>query len=477
MKRIILLLLVFLLLVPVNAHAQKSYTNEDKYKYKGVIFSYILKDNEAIIIGFNNAAKEVQIPSEITKKKGKTYPVHSLNIKEGFALSPSLLLAKLAKSIQKKMGNTKTTSIIIEPGIKRIEELCFSNFKNLSQVTIPNTIEYIGKEAFPKGQTISYTLPSTIREDDLVAGLPISLTTGGNGANHPDYAANDIPASQTTTIQQQPSGQERAASTPITSDVDINIPSTSVKRENTFCLVIGNETYQQRDTPNVKFAQQDSKTFSEYCIHTLGVPEKQVRNITNATYIQFIEGLRWLKKIAGVYGNEANYIVYYAGHGIPDEKGNCCLLPTDVSINDVENGFNLSELYQSLGSLTTKNVLVLIDACFSGNDRNGDIAMNDEHRGVMIEVREEKVPKNVVVMTATSQKETALAYNEKGHGYFTYFLLKKLQETKGKVTFGELYDYIHREVSRKSVVNEQKTQTPSITTASQQAELWKALSF
>ena len=114
MKRIILLLLVFLLLVPVNAHAQKSYTTEDKYKYKGVIFSYILKDNEAIIIGFNNAAKEVQIPSEIIKKKGKTYPVHSLNIKEGFTLSPSLLLAMLAKSIKNKKGNTKTTSIIIE---------------------------------------------------------------------------------------------------------------------------------------------------------------------------------------------------------------------------------------------------------------------------------------------------------------------------------------------------------------------------
>ena len=320
-------------------------------------------------------------------------------------------------------------------------------------------------------------MPSTIRESDLLAGLPVKVTPEDNVAEHPDYAAQDTPAPQTSDMKAPTINQQSTASTPVTSDVDINIPSTSVKRENTFCLVIGNETYQQRDTPNVKFAQQDSKTFSEYCIHTLGVPEKQVRNITNATYIQFIDGLRWLKKIAGVYGNEANYIVYYAGHGIPDEKGHCCLLPTDVSINDVENGFNLSELYQSLGSLTTKNVLVLIDACFSGNDRNGDIAMNDEHRGVMIEMREENVPENVVVMTATSQKETALAYNEKGHGYFTYFLLKKLQETKGDVTYGELYEYIRREVSRTSVVNEQKIQTPTISTSSLKADLWKSSHF
>ena len=81
MKRIIQLLLVFLLLVPVNAHAQKRYTNE--YKYKGVIFSYILKDNEAIIIGFNNAAKEVQIPSEIITKKRKDIPRPQSQYKRG----------------------------------------------------------------------------------------------------------------------------------------------------------------------------------------------------------------------------------------------------------------------------------------------------------------------------------------------------------------------------------------------------------
>lgn len=458
MKRIIQLLLVFLLLAPVNATAQFL-----TYKYKDVRFAYMLMNGKAVITGLSYKANEVHIPSVIIDEKGNSYPVQSVN----------LYVEVFGRLAQYK----KTTSVIIEPGIKTIEDLCFSTFSNLSQVTIPNTVEYIGREAFPKWKTINYTMPSTIRESDLLAGLPVKVTPEDNVAEHPDYAAQDVPAPQPSDIKDQTLNQESTASTPVTSDVDINIPSTRVHRENTFCLVIGNETYQQRDTPNVKYATQDSKTFREYCIHTLGVPDKQVRNITNATYIQFIDGLRWLKKIAGVYGNEANYIVYYAGHGIPDEKGNCCLLPTDVSINDAENGFSLAELYQSLGSLTTKNVLVLIDACFSGNDRSGDIAMNDQHRGVMIEVREEKVPKNVVVMTATSQKETALAYNEKGHGYFTYFLLKKLQETKGKVTFGELYDYIHREVSRKSIVNEQKTQTPSITTASQQAELWKALSF
>lgn len=467
MKRIIQLLLVFLLLVPVNAQIIVNAKTLHTYKYQDVIFSYILMNGKAVITTFKSNAKQIYFPSEIKDNNGNTYPVQSINLFARIGVMGMTILPRYKKQ----------TSVVIEPGIENIDDNCFSTFKSLSQVTIPNTIKYIGKDAFPKDKNIAYTMPSTIRESDLLAGLPVKVISEDNVAEHPDVAAQDAPAPQSSYIKDQAINQQSTASTHVTSDVDMNIPSSSLKRENTFCLVIGNEAYQQRDTPNVKYAMKDSKTFSEYCIRTLGVPDKQVRNITNATYIQFIEGLRWLKKIASVYGNEAKYIVYYAGHGIPDEKGNCCLLPTDVSINDVENGFNLSELYKSLGSLTTNNVLVFIDACFSGNDRNGEIAMNDEHRGVMIEMREENVPENVVVMTATSQKETALAYNEKGHGYFTYFLLKKLQETKGDVTYGELYDYIRREVSRTSVVNEQKIQTPTISTSSLKADLWKSSHF
>ena len=57
-------------------------------------------------------------------------------------------------------------------------------------------------------------------------------------------------------------------------------------------------------------------------------------------------------QIGEVYGKDADFIVYYAGHGVPDEKGNCNLMPSDVRINDVNNGFGLKELYSTLGSIT-----------------------------------------------------------------------------------------------------------------------------
>ena len=45
---------------------------------------------------------------------------------------------------------------------------------------------------------------------------------------------------------------------------------------------------------------------------------------------------------------------------------------------------------------------------------------------------------------------------------FTYFLLKKLQETKGKASLEELATYIKEQVEKCSVIENGKLQTPTI---------------
>jgi hypothetical protein len=68
----------------------------------------------------------------------------------------------------------------------------------------------------------------------------------------------------------------------------------------------------------------------------------------------------------------------------------------------------------------------------------------------------------MVVFSAATGDETAHQYEEKGHGLFTYFLLKKLQETQGAATYGELSDYVTQQVKRQSVVINNKRQTPTV---------------
>lgn len=434
------------------------------YSYLGIDFKCKVYYDIATITSFNKDAAKVFIPAEVTNpKNNKTYAVSTVDLyDEGIVY--------------------KTTSVALEKGITTISDNCFQNFKDLQQIYIPSSVVVIEKKAFNSKRLPKFTMPSSINEDDLSKGLAIYPKTTEveydpmKDIDLADYIDDDSSVPTNTDVVEQNEIVSIEAK-PGTSDIDFNIPRTNEKRENTFCIIIANENYVNKDTPKVKYAAQDGKTFYDYCSKTLGLPRENIKMLTNATYLKMKDQLKWLEKIANLYGNDANFIVYYAGHGVPDEKGNCKLVPVDVSINDVENGYSLKELYNLLGKITTKSALVLVDACFSGNDRGDTWAMNEEHRGITRKLKQESIGGNVVVMTAASNTETALAYNEKAHGLFSYFLMKKLQETKGNVTYGELFDYINKEVLRKSTVAMDKTQTPSVSYSSKIASTWKQLKF
>jgi len=58
---------------------------------------------------------------------------------------------------------------------------------------------------------------------------------------------------------------------------------------------------------------------------------------------------------------------------------------------------------------------------------------------------------------------------------FTYFLLKKLQETKGEVSLGDLGTYISKQVRQNSVVENGKIQTPTISVSENMSLIWNNL--
>lgn len=256
----------------------------------------------------------------------------------------------------------------------------------------------------------------------------------------------------------------------ISSDIDKNIPEAINSNSNTFAIVIANETYNKE--ANVPYAVNDGNIFKEYCRNCLGIPEKNIHLITNATLNDIRHEVKWIQDVAEVYKGDAKIIFYYAGHGIPDEKSkNAYLLPTDGYGSDVATGYSLENLYKTFGSLPSKSITVFLDACFSGAKRDGNMLASA--RGVAIKVKQTIPVGNMVVFTASQGDETAYPYKEEEHGLFTYYLLKKLQETKGNATLGELSDYIKEQVERQSIVTNGKLQSPSIMATSSIGNEWK----
>ncbi len=347
-------------------------------------------------------------------------------------------------------------------------------------IVIPNNVNRIGGESEYVTIASLKAGESRLLEYELIANqeaaekmdiqIALSEKQGkyAEDANIPLEFGQHIGSSIAINVQRHDQDVEIKRAS-LVSVVDENIPETNTKNSNTFAVIIANEDYQS--VAPVPYALNDGKIFREYCLKTLGIPEKQIKYIPNATGNQIKAQINWLQTLAEVF-TDPHIIFYYAGHGIPDESSRTAyLLPVDGIGTDVSTGYKLDDLYAVLGKMPAENVTVFMDACFSGSKR--EEGMLASARGVAIKARSGMPQGNMVVFSAAQSDETAYPNNEEKHGMFTYFLLKKLQDTQGDVTLQELGEYITLNVSQQSILLNGKSQTPCVTPSASLDASWR----
>lgn len=264
------------------------------------------------------------------------------------------------------------------------------------------------------------------------------------------------------------------------SDIDLDLPENINNHPYRFALIIGNEDYTSYQPNlnaevNVDFARHDAETFKNYLTTLLGVPEGNVIFMTDATYIEMKRGLNKLNLLAKNSMGKAELIFYYAGHGLPHEVDKApYLLPVDVPGTEINLAIKLSDVYQTLNEYPTKRVTCFLDCCFSGGARNAGLVAS---RGVKVVPKLSPVKGNMTVFSASSKNQSAMAYHEKNHGLFTYYLLKKLKETKGKATYGELSEYLKIKVPLTSILINNKEQNPQVNVSPELEEDWLSFTF
>tara|TARA_B110001450_G_C17654084_1_gene494470 strand:+ start:49 stop:1833 length:1785 start_codon:yes stop_codon:yes gene_type:complete len=286
---------------------------------------------------------------------------------------------------------------------------------------------------------------------------------------------DDIKSSNTTTSSNIRTNKINIG----TSSVNINIPNNK-KVKNRYALVIGNEDYTsfQRtlsSEQNVDYALNDATIFKEYCLKTFGVKEDNMFFLTDATAGTMHQEIDLITKIINKVGLKAELIVYYAGHGYPDELTKVpYLIPVDVSASNLSTAIKLDDLYQKLASTNASKITIFLDACFTGGGRNSGLVAS---RGVKVKPKEGLLDGNIVVFSASSAEESSLPYHDEAHGLFTYFLLKKFQESEGNITLGALSEYLDENVSIKSLRVNQKEQNPTVNTSERVANDWRNWKF
>lgn len=464
------------------------------YTYKGVTFKCKKAGNTVTITSFDVKAQTVVIPA-VVYDGHQAYKVRTV----------STFLNGV---------NYLAETLVLEEGIEEIDKFAFNEFRKLRSAVVPSTVRAIGKNAFRDNSIITEqpllaeeqsneqeVLKKQLEEAEkekmrlmaeaekhkkeaekaakankeksggVIGGMLMALGKGKKG-NTPENANTPVMAS---TQQQTPSTPESVQQ--FFADVDLDIPVTNTdKNTDTYCVILANEKYE--DVPEVEYASRDGEYFKEYCVKTLGIPEKQIKMFVNASYTDIKRALNWMEQISNVVTNgQCKMIFYYAGHGIPNEKDKAAyLIPVDGFPKDVTTCFKLSDLYDRLAKMKTQNVTVFLDACFSGVERGKSQALVAA-RGVAIKPKADTLAGNMIVFSATSDDETALAYQEKQHGMFTYYLLDTIKQSKGKLSLGELFDSVSQNVKKSSMLENDKLQTPSVNVSASMKDQWRKISF
>jgi uncharacterized caspase-like protein len=221
----------------------------------------------------------------------------------------------------------------------------------------------------------------------------------------------------------------------------------------------------------VQFAINDARSFKEYCLKTMGVPEANLIFSLNATSGQMLRDIDKINKIIKNSGGDAEVIVYFAGHGLPDEeKKEPYLFPVDVSGADIQRAIKLQDIYTQLTQYPSKRVTVFLDACFTGGGRSQGLLAA---RMIKTKPTANVLSGNIVVYTASSGEQTSLPWTDKHHGMFTYCLLKAIKEKKGDLNYQQLFDTISKEIKLQSVLINSKEQTPELLMSSQINAHWR----
>lgn len=294
-------------------------------------------------------------------------------------------------------------------------------------------------------------------KDKLVTSSDGKLVTNNSTYN------NNLTGNSNTNTNSNTTTTNNNSGTGLKDNVDIGIPENTNKNPFRFALIFGNEDYSsfQQDLKsevNVQFAERDARIFKEYATKTFGIPEENVVLKINAKAMDMHKELNKINLLIKSSNGKAEVFFYYAGHGVPEEDTKePYLLPVDVGGSDLQFAVKLADVYRKLSEYPSKKVTVFLDACFSGGARNQGVI---QARGVKIKPKDTPIKGNLVVFTSSSGQQSSMAYNDAQHGMFTFFLLKKLKETSGNISYKELSDYLNEQVGIRSVQVNNKEQTP-----------------
>lgn len=229
-----------------------------------------------------------------------------------------------------------------------------------------------------------------------------------------------------------------------------------------WALLIGIDQYDSGDISPLKYAQSDAKGLEYAIINYCGFSKENVfvltsnnKNRMRSTRPNIVD---WLVRLRKVIKPGDTFIFFFSGHGMSRDALSY-LLTTDSITSPIENlelsALNMTTLRSLIEKITASKKVIIIDACRNdpaGGKGSGDnlmtksfandLKLNPGGKDKKIEIS--------ATLYACNVGERSFEWQEKQHGFFTYFLIEglsgKAKDASGNVTLNSLVTYLETTV-------------------------------
>ncbi len=255
-----------------------------------------------------------------------------------------------------------------------------------------------------------------------------------------------------------------------------------------WALIVGISEYEnahQKNLSSLPYCDDDAEAFKDTLL-MLGWKGDHIKVLKDkeATFPKVRDALvSWLRRA----GEGDLIVLYWAGHGIQAAEKNekfyfaCHDTPPD----QFWLGYPMDQVRREIQDRNPRNVIILADTCHAGGVIPADVTA----RGAptprpdfewLPEIRQ--IPQGWVYMVAAERGKKARSVQKLNHGIFTHCLLKALQgeadgyrderEKDGRVTLGEIREYLFKEMPKICVKNQLPERQPEIRASTKNLKIW-----
>lgn len=236
----------------------------------------------------------------------------------------------------------------------------------------------------------------------------------------------------------------------------------------TWAVVVGIDNYTKEGIPALHYAGADAKIFGQALQTLLKVPKDHLFLFTSDSVesgqspsrLNLVYRLDWLSKNTKP---DDVVIFYFAGHGAQVE-GTSFLLTDDADPRSLEtlkaSALSTADLNRLIDRTSAARTLTVLDAC-----RNNPSGGRDEY-SVAAQFALTGKGKEVVGLVSCSPGQRSWEWEDKKHGFFTYFLVEAMQGKsggiQGNITPASLAEFLDTQVPTQTVAVVRQKQNPRL---------------